>query len=95
MWAHPSAAWQGTHLELLQESRFLPGVWATDNKLYSRQCVVDFFCIAEVKGQKLAGEIVAEKRDDSGTKIVYDILLYPNVFSARHFNIFNCGIWMI
>ena len=37
--------------------------------------VVDFSCTAEVRGQKLAGAIVAEKCNDNGTKIVYDIIL--------------------
>lgn len=47
-----------------------------ENLPYQQQSVVNFFCIAEYHGSKWGGSITAEKRDDNGKKIAYQVEIY-------------------
>lgn len=47
-----------------------------ENLPYQRQNVVGFFCVAKVGDSELFGVIKAEKRDDNGKKIAYQVELY-------------------
>ena len=64
-----------------------------ENMPYQQQCVVDFYCIAEYQDNKFAGAITAEKRDDNGKKIAYQVRIFGSeeMFGSQQLRVISCA----